>query len=79
MEPGLGMKIKFVIKCLLLATFTSFSAGYLGAAPFDQWHWRNPLPNGNPEKNPYNTVSGLTFGNGQFVHIYLFIKYKGVY
>lgn len=32
------------------------------------WHWRNPLPNGNPQAGPH-TLYGVTFANGIFVGV----------
>ncbi len=34
----------------------------LEAGPLDNWHWRNPLPQGN-------TLSGIAFGQGMFVAV----------
>jgi hypothetical protein len=35
------------------------------ADPLNNWHWRNPLPNGNPLPGAYN-LYGIVFTNGQF-------------
>ena len=40
-------------------------SGALFAAPLDNWHWRNPLANGNPTHSLY----GVTFTNGRFVAV----------
>jgi len=37
------------------------------ADPLNNWHWRNPLPNGNPINYPYGgDLDGIVFANGQF-------------
>lgn len=38
------------------------------AGPLDNWHWRNPLPNGNPQLSSQN-LYGITFANGIFVAV----------
>jgi hypothetical protein len=38
------------------------------AAPLDNWHWRNPLPNGNPQAGPH-LLNGIAFGAGKFVAV----------
>ena len=45
-----------------LISFTTF------ATPLDNWLWRNPLPNGNPQPGPH-TLYGITFANGKFVGV----------
>ena len=35
-------------------------------SPLDNWHWRNPLPNGNPSFGPH-TLNSVIFANGIFV------------
>src|ERR1700761_4566816 len=35
------------------------------ADPLNNWHWRNPLPNGNPPPGA-NNLYGIVFTNGQF-------------
>jgi hypothetical protein len=35
------------------------------ADALDNWHWRNPLPNGNPQAGPH-TLYGIIFVNGKF-------------
>jgi hypothetical protein len=52
----------FMPACLSFILFqTAMFAG-----PLDNWHWRNPLPNGNPPSLPHN-FHGITFANGTFV------------
>ncbi len=47
---------------LIVSLFSSIS---VLADPLDNWHWRNPLPNGNPI--PYGgDLNGIVFTNGQF-------------
>lgn len=36
--------------------------------PLDNWSWRNPLPNGNPQSGPH-TLNGVVFANGKFVAV----------
>jgi len=38
------------------------------AAPIDNWHWRNPLPNGNPQIGR-QTLNGIVFASGKFVAV----------
>ncbi len=38
------------------------------AAPVDNWHWRNPLPNGNPPNGPHQ-LNGIVFAAGKFVAV----------
>jgi hypothetical protein len=45
-----------------------FSGRILFAAALDNWHWRNPLPNGNPQTGPH-TLHGMVFANGQFIAV----------
>jgi hypothetical protein len=40
--------------------------GSVFADGFDNWHWRNPLPNGNPPAGPH-ALYGVVFANGKFV------------
>jgi len=37
-------------------------------APLDNWYWRNPLPNGNPQTGP-QTLYGVVFAGGKFVAV----------
>jgi len=60
---GTNMKIQKIIShfsvllCLLI-----FLPHILHADPLDNWHWRNPLPTGNP-------LFGVTYGKGTFVAV----------
>jgi hypothetical protein len=38
------------------------------APPLDNWHWRNPLPDGNPPSGPH-ALYGLVFASGKFVGV----------
>jgi hypothetical protein len=38
------------------------------AATLDNWHWRNPLPDGNPQAGPH-TLNAVVFTNGYFVAV----------
>src|ERR1039457_2381879 len=40
----------------------------LVAASLNNWHWRNPLPNGNPQAGPH-TLYSVVFGNGIFAGV----------
>src|SRR5580698_6763881 len=39
--------------------------GNLSAGPLDNWHWRNPLPNGNPQFGA-QALNSIIFTNGTF-------------
>src|SRR5215469_14242847 len=58
------MKTKpFTIFCILTSfLFCCFS---LLANPLNNWHWRNPLPNGNPQSGA-QTLNSVIFANGTF-------------
>ena len=59
------MKIHWLLKTgigFALFSFTTF------AAPLDNWHWRNPLPDGNPQSGPH-TLNGIVFAAGKFVAV----------
>jgi hypothetical protein len=58
------MKAKNIFGTLVLAGLLSCS-GSLFADPLNNWHWRNPLPNGNPPPNAIG-LYGIVFTNGQF-------------
>jgi hypothetical protein len=51
-----GLVILISLFCLLFLLHTSH------ADPLDNWHWRNPLPQGN-------SLNGVTYGNGRFVAV----------
>ena len=38
------------------------------ATPLDNWYWRNPLPNGNPQMG-LQMLNGVVFANAQFVAV----------
>jgi hypothetical protein len=40
----------------------------LFADALDNWHWRNPLPNGNPQAGPH-TLYSVVFASGKFVGV----------
>ena len=61
------MKAKGLLAVWLLIVL--FSSGYsVFAGALDNWHWRNPLPNGNPQAGP-PTLIGVVFTNGYFVAV----------
>jgi len=47
---------------LLIFSLFTFSPIFSNADPLDNWHWRNPLPQGN-------SLSGVSYGNGTFVAV----------
>jgi len=61
------MKSKGLLPVLLfLAIFISDGTAWAG--PIDNWHWRNPLPNGNPIP-AIPTYTSVVFTNGFFVAV----------
>jgi len=61
------MKAKWIFPAwLFLGLFLGGYSVFAGA--LDNWHWRNPLPNGNPQPGP-NTLIGVVFTNGYFVAV----------
>jgi hypothetical protein len=58
------MKVIFYLKTLLFVALFFPCCGVFGDA-LNNWHWRNPLPNGNPPPSPYN-LYGIVFTNGTF-------------
>jgi len=51
------MKTHWLLKTGLGFALISFTAL---AAPLDNWHWRNPLPNSNPQSGPH-TLNAIVF------------------
>jgi len=49
----------------LLFAAILFGCGQALAGPLDNWHWRNPLPNGNYVADTY-VINGIVFTNGTF-------------
>ncbi len=61
------MKRKFILSALvILGVFFSIQAVFADA--LDNWHWRNPLPSGNPQAG-LPTLYGLAFANGKFIGV----------
>ena len=58
--------IRFLLAPALLALL--FSTATVFAAALDNWHWRNPLPDGNPQAGPH-TLYGIVFTNGIFLAV----------
>jgi hypothetical protein len=58
------MKTRFFQSAVVLVGIFLSCIGVF-ADPLNNWHWRNPLPNGNPVAGPYN-LYGMVFTNGQF-------------
>src|SRR6202012_508019 len=58
--------MKFKKLLLGLSLFGFFFVCHSGlAGTLDNWHWRNPVPNGNPPVLPHS-LHGLVFTNGNF-------------
>jgi hypothetical protein len=58
------MNIRFIAIVPVLTGFL-FSCFNLLANPLNNWHWRNPLPNGNPPF-PAQQLNDVIFTNGTF-------------
>ena len=56
------------IRFILLGLGLTLNFCSVSASPLDNWHWRNPLPNGNPQSGPH-TLFGIVFTNGQFLAV----------
>lgn len=59
------MRVDKSLFCFFISFFISvlgLSSGVSQADPLDNWHWRNPLPQGNH-------LNGVAFGNGIFVAV----------
>lgn len=61
------MKLKRFLSTLSLLGLLCCGHTAFGDA-LDNWHWRNPVPNGNPQAEPH-TLYGVTFANGIFVGV----------
>jgi hypothetical protein len=59
------MKTKIFQLAVVLAGVLFANTGVF-ADPLNNWHWRNPLPNGNPPPSGLYWLSGIVFANGQF-------------
>ena len=58
-----GLFTRFLVFLgLLSCTFN------LWASPLDNWHWRNPLPNGNLPSGPFS-LYGIVFTNATFFSV----------
>ena len=60
----IAMKTKYFQSAVVLVGVILCSISVF-ADPLNNWHWRNPLPNGNPLPGAYN-LYGIVFTNGQF-------------
>jgi len=60
------MKNKAVLSALVFLGFFICSQSVLADA-LHNWHWRNPLPNGNPQAA--HTLYSVVFANGKFVGV----------
>jgi len=65
MIENLVMKTLWLMMTSLALTLNCFS---VFADPLNNWHWRNPLPSGNPQTGPH-ILSGIVFANGKFVGV----------
>ena len=54
----------FGILCVFIGSL--FCCFNLLADPLNNWHWRNPLPNGNPQFPAAQVLNGIIFTNGTF-------------
>lgn len=54
--------IKLSIIFMFVLIISIFSPEYSNTNPLDNWHWRNPLPQGN-------TLNSVTYGNGTYVAV----------
>ena len=52
----------------LILAWLLLNLGCALAAPLDNWYWRNPLPNGNPQLTP-QMLNGIVFAGGKFVAV----------
>lgn len=59
------MKANWLLPAGFVLVLTFFSTF---ADPLNNWHWRNPLPNGNPPMNP-PVLDSIVFANGEFVAV----------
>jgi hypothetical protein len=59
------MRAKHLVAFFCLAGLFSCWCTSLFADPLNNWHWRNPLPDGNPQPGAYN-LSGVVFAKGNF-------------
>ena len=53
---------KLICGSLVILIMFLCSANFSIADPLDNWHWRNPLPQGN-------TLEAIAYGNGTFVAV----------
>ncbi len=63
------MKTKLLLLALVVLGWGIFSNLSVFGDPLNNWHWRNPLPNGNPPPSNPNAsfaLYGIVFTNGQF-------------
>jgi hypothetical protein len=59
------MKINWLLCAGFLLALTCFS---VFADPLNNWHWRNPLPNGNLPFGPHS-LNSVIYTNGEFVAV----------
>lgn len=52
--------LKFILA--LVISLVTFVTGNVQADPLDNWHWKNPIPQGN-------ALRGVTFGSNKFVAV----------
>jgi len=52
----------FVLLCLVAGCGGGGNSSTVPSDPLNNWHWRNPLPQGNP-------LNGVTYGNGAFIAV----------
>lgn len=66
--PSIPLMKKNLILSALIFLGVFFNIQTVFADALDNWHWRNPLPNGNPQAAP-PTLYGLAFANGKFIGV----------
>src|SRR5580698_176892 len=57
--------MRATIVTMLVFLGVIFSSRSVFADPLNNWHWHNPLPNGNYVADTY-VINGLVFTNGTF-------------
>src|SRR5688572_11702440 len=54
--------IRLIRTLLRFVAALILSSALVSAAPLEQWHWRSPLPQGNP-------LRSVAYGNGLYVAV----------
>ena len=56
------MRVKYFLSLIILLLIGFFFSNFSDAEPLNNWHWRNPLPQGNPLKS-------IIYANNMFVSV----------